>query len=491
MDEFYMFLIAAVAIHCCLIFFDIFFKSCSLHPYLYFLKNTGLQIQPLRLTWFTLAFNRQIQKWGTIRPRLHLAWFTAGVWVSVFLMPVALILIIHTMIITIKDSFQEEKTVSRIVAVEPMVPGWNLPTSDFGYYLFTLLISSVIHELGHAVAAVREGVHVIGVSITLFFILPVAMTHLEGLDVLSPMKQLRVLCAGVWHNIFLALVAATLAPLVPWILYPFYDFGTGVQVEFIKEGSAISGVGGLKVGDKIVQLNHCTVSGTSSWQECLVQSLYDSNNGFCIPDSFIKEHDESVPAKHLTDGAVECCAGNSAKHLCFEYIESEDEPLPLPQHSCLNARNVIDIAGVMCHKASDCPQPLHCFRPSLENSTKLIRIQRSRSSKVLFLGHPADIYHNVKVTDFVNLYSFLPPYIPDALTKLCQFITIFSSGIAVLNVIPCFYFDGQNIICTLVDVFLAKKVPLASVRHAVALCITLLGSFILILYLCIMLFSAV
>lgn len=35
------------------------------------------------------------------------------------------------------------------------VPGVNIPISDIGYYVLTLLICSVFHELGHATAAVR------------------------------------------------------------------------------------------------------------------------------------------------------------------------------------------------------------------------------------------------------------------------------------------------------------------------------------------------
>jgi S2P endopeptidase len=151
---------------------------------------------------------------------------------------------------------------------------------------------------------------------------------------------------------------------------------------------------------------------------------------------------------------------------------------------------VIEIATSHCLKASDCPASLHCFKPSLENSTKLVRVHRSKGNLVLFLGHPADVYHSVKVTDFITFYKFFPSSIPDSVTKMCHFITIFSSGIAILNIIPCFYFDGQSIICTLLDIILAKKVPLASVRHAISLCLTLLGSFILIVYIFVMLFTA-
>ena len=34
------------------------------------------------------------------------------------------------------------------------VPGVNLPTSQLGYYLLTLLVCGIFHELGHAIAAV-------------------------------------------------------------------------------------------------------------------------------------------------------------------------------------------------------------------------------------------------------------------------------------------------------------------------------------------------
>jgi len=40
------------------------------------------------------------------------------------------------------------------------VPGVNLPISDIGYYVATLITCSIVHELGHAVAAVRYAVYI-------------------------------------------------------------------------------------------------------------------------------------------------------------------------------------------------------------------------------------------------------------------------------------------------------------------------------------------
>jgi len=35
------------------------------------------------------------------------------------------------------------------------IPGVNLPKKDLGYYLVTIFLSALVHEFGHAVAAVR------------------------------------------------------------------------------------------------------------------------------------------------------------------------------------------------------------------------------------------------------------------------------------------------------------------------------------------------
>ena len=35
------------------------------------------------------------------------------------------------------------------------MPGVNLPASQVSYYLLTLLVCGILHEIGHAIAAVR------------------------------------------------------------------------------------------------------------------------------------------------------------------------------------------------------------------------------------------------------------------------------------------------------------------------------------------------
>lgn len=91
-------------------------------PYLSLLKNTGVEIKPFRIHWYTAAFNRIIQKWGSTRPKLLLAWFSAGTWVAMILMPLAIFLLVRSTYIFVKDLLVEEKSgLANVGTLQPMV----------------------------------------------------------------------------------------------------------------------------------------------------------------------------------------------------------------------------------------------------------------------------------------------------------------------------------------------------------------------------------
>ena len=145
------------------------------------------------------------------------------------------------------------------------MPGVNLPWSQVLYYLVTLTISGVFHEFGHAISAVRydlnfkrslinfrfcsckslgpqyrliscsfnrEQVRVNGFGMFFMLIYPGAFVDLytEHLTVISPLRQLRIYCAGVWHNAVLVLVGMLLIWCLPYLLVPFYVTGQGAVV---------------------------------------------------------------------------------------------------------------------------------------------------------------------------------------------------------------------------------------------------------------------
>ena len=52
---------------------------------------------------------------------------------------------------------QKQGSNNEKLSFQVMLPGVTLPISEIGYYLISLLVCSVVHEAGHAVAAIHEG----------------------------------------------------------------------------------------------------------------------------------------------------------------------------------------------------------------------------------------------------------------------------------------------------------------------------------------------
>jgi S2P endopeptidase len=85
--------------------------------------------------------------------------------------------------------------------------------------------------------ACREDVHVDGIGLIVVLIVPLVCVHLNTQQYASlpPQRQLRITCAGVWHNFVLAIAAMFLLTLLPVLLYPLFDIGTGVTVRSIQQ----------------------------------------------------------------------------------------------------------------------------------------------------------------------------------------------------------------------------------------------------------------
>ncbi|KAA0200005.1 Membrane-bound transcription factor site-2 protease [Fasciolopsis buskii] len=125
----------------------------------------------------------------------------------------------------------------RVRSSDLQMPGVNLPLNQLGFYMLTLLLCAFLHEAGHALAALRERVRLHGFGIFLFGIYPGAYVDLNTADLqsLTPFGQLRIYCAGVWHNAVIAMISVAVFYAMPWILSPVYQTGTGVGVTYLRE----------------------------------------------------------------------------------------------------------------------------------------------------------------------------------------------------------------------------------------------------------------
>ncbi|XP_043485760.1 membrane-bound transcription factor site-2 protease [Polistes fuscatus] len=483
MDALNVFIVIAL-IYCSLFFFDTVFKTCSHFPYIYFLKNTGLEVHLMRIKWFTTVFNRKIIKWGMDRSKFWTAWFNTGVIISIIILPIVMIAILRATF-NIWAAGPSADTKNSAVLLEPMLPGVDIPFNELGYYTITLAICTIVHELGHALAAVREDVQLYGVGMLLVFTIPVAYVNInnEQFESLPLRNRLRITCAGVWHNIILAALAAAILVLSTWFWAPLYNINSGVYIKSISSNSPLRGQTGLLEYDIIYKINNCPVKDSEDWYQCILNTIHRPAPGYCVKQSFIQEYDESVPPIQKNNGVVNCCTLDSETmgSLCFEYIEGpQGAPLHLPPHSCLPARAMINQSQNYCQASHECSsQDTHCIKPSLDNVTKIVQIKRKIGKDVLFFGHPADIYRTVDVSDWVPKYSFLKPSIPESLVLLCKYITMFSAGLAVINIVPCFLFDGQYIINILV-LYISNIIPYnRNIREALTLTITSIGTILL------------
>ncbi|KAG7280261.1 hypothetical protein CRUP_035388 [Coryphaenoides rupestris] len=166
------------------------------------LASHGVTLSPFHLRWQTTMFNRLFAYCARINPHALYLWFSSGV----------------------------------VFGVVSMVPGVNLPTMNgFGMFVF------VVYP---------------GAFVDLF------TTHLT---LVSPAQQLRIFCAGVWHNFVLCLAALGVLFLLPLFLFPVYSTGGGALITEVVQDSPADGPRGLSVGD--------IVTGLEDWALAVVNSV--------------------------------------------------------------------------------------------------------------------------------------------------------------------------------------------------------------------------
>lgn len=108
----------------------------------------------------------------TCRKNILQPWFLAGVVFGIVAMIMSVVLLVANLLFMVLSWKRQSQQVSGVLT--PVVcsilhfvwegiylndivqiPGVNVPTSHLGYYVFALLAAGILHEFGHAFAAVR------------------------------------------------------------------------------------------------------------------------------------------------------------------------------------------------------------------------------------------------------------------------------------------------------------------------------------------------
>ncbi|XP_050792573.1 membrane-bound transcription factor site-2 protease isoform X1 [Gopherus flavomarginatus] len=461
------------------------------------LMSYGLSISPFHMRWQTALFNRLFYSWGRWKPRFLYLWFSIGMVFGIVAMFGSVVLLGKTLMQTLTLMITEAPVVQNDRMLQVVVPGVNLPISQLTYFFTAILISGIIHEVGHGVAAIRssvwtstslmdciasdlrEQVRFNGFGIFIFIVYPGAFVDLftTHLQLISPVQQLRIFCAGVWHNFVLGVASLIVLFLLPAILFPFYYTGVGALVTEVTEDSPANGPRGLFVGDLVTNLQDCSVRGVEDWNSCLGEISQKTQIGYCINAATLQQLSSPARVYRRLDGTVECCSNSSLTDICFSYSNNLDSHL----YACLPARKAIE-ASQVCRTNMDCQKdfvPSLCVTPSLENQTRLIRVKHPPHVDMLFVGHPMHLQYTVSLSSFVPRHNFLSIDLPVVIETMCKYLISLSGALAVINAVPCFALDGQWILNSFLEATLASLIVEKQNRELVGFLILLAGSALL------------
>lgn len=306
--------------------------------------------------------------------------------------------------------------------------------------------------------------------------MPLAYTEIsaEHLNNLKWFKKLRILCAGIWHNCLFAALCYLLLSTMQFAAAPFYIMNQGIIVTNVASHSPLKTKNSLESslmeGNIIKQINDCEILNEESWYLCLLAAIRHKP-AVCVSSDFIRLNDESVEiAHHSLDGTLQCCDEKNFKLNCFEYIDdlSNDAPVEIPQHVCLDIRRTMEDSYGYCTTAGSCDRGF-CLRPLLRNSTTILRIKRELQQRenmsqkhnlrdVIYMGHPLDVTRSVHISPFIPKLSYVNSAWGDVYVLFLKYNIVFSFGLAIVNAIPCFGFDGHHITNTIVNSFLVGRI---------------------------------
>lgn len=286
---------------------DLVLQRFCTRRYTAVLEAWGLQLSPGHVQAKTTRLNRWIFRLGRALPGFWSVWFSMGTVFGVaalvagpFLLAANLVYFVYSIVPSLiglsaatsgADTLNATEQAS-VQVLTPIIPGITVPASHFVYFVLCVFISGMLHELGHGLAAVVEGVRVqaTGAFMAILYVGAFVELHTEQLHLSRPIQQLRIACAGVWHNFIVFLCALGLLAAMPTLLFPWYSRGSGVVVTEVAPQSALEN--SLFPGDVIVSLGRsCPVTSAEAWTACLMEKQSSFVAGFrgqCIPTDMLE-----------------------------------------------------------------------------------------------------------------------------------------------------------------------------------------------------------
>jgi len=270
---------------------------------------------------------------------------------------------------------------------------------------------------------------------------------------------LRIYCAGVWHNFASSILAVGLWWSLPYFYLLFYSTENGAVISDVYKESAIFNK--IFRGDRITMINSCVVKTSSEYLKCMEQAAKNSNQGYCHGVNAIQRRNTSSPYLSWNGPEPECCGVNSPSKFCFSH-EIDD----LLSYSCLPARGFA-VNDLPCFSNEDCKREAAkrvCVIPATSKFNRFIRISHVQGQDILFVGNPYELLVYVSLSDYLPKSNMIPLDVPDYIQTFLVYYASLSGALAILNMIPCYWLDGQWSLLAFIEYFLPRFIKNDSIR---------------------------
>lgn len=141
------------------------------------------------------------------------------------------------------------------VGLIPVVPGVTISFGTFLWLIVPIGVTMVLHEMSHGILAWAEGVPVKSSGLLVFAILFGAFVEPEeeAMEKASRNSKLRILAAGAFSNIVLAVVSLLILLALPTLASPLYNQESGAMVGEVVDDSPAEAAG-IERGDIIIAI---------------------------------------------------------------------------------------------------------------------------------------------------------------------------------------------------------------------------------------------
>ncbi|KAG9448066.1 hypothetical protein H6P81_014194 [Aristolochia fimbriata] len=431
------------------------------------------------------VFNEPFYSFGRRNARFLRIWFTVGVGFSLTALIGATLILLQELAgaLHIWNGASALRNLSSrtLFGLSPQIPGFGASFMEAGYWVFSTVISVTIHEFGHAVAAASEGVRVEYVAIFLAIIFPGALVafNYETLQSLPNAAELRIYCAGIWHNAVCCAVFGGTLLLLPLMLYPLYAHTENPMIVSVSSRSALSGY--LSPGDIIISLDGIPIHDRHEWMEKMVLMGTQGSiwKGYCVPNIWIAEGWNVQPLDHFTcpDEFTAFTGGPCLNSSFFERDVSTESQIE--NIHCLAAKEVakvkkcgngwetlpINISTCPCLKDESCLAPVqqldvtwveviysrpHCLQFGgnvSKNSLDLDFWGTGCINSFIFVGDVVSEAFAVQLTSYrPRLLFHFGVSFPNVLEKILLYTFHVSATLALLNSLPVYFLDGESIL---------------------------------------------